>query len=323
MILIQISEITVNPRRRAALSEDIQRMADSIAEVGLLSPITVDARHSLIAGLHRLEAAKLLGWAEIECNVAELEGLQAELAEIDENFVRKGIAPIEQDDLLLRRKEIYEALHPDSKATFEGGSFRGNQHQREVGDTVTGTTKSFTQDTAEKLGISPRTVERHVQIARDLSPDAKKIIKSSDTPITQRNVLKLSRLEPEQQIEAAEQLVSGEIKSVDEYSTAQGKSTSALPFRMTQRTFSSFEEGVADLKNTEKDCSCTPGDFLAEVTAFVLKFHKEIEWFNNPYYEAVFPDLNAEQLDYLRQQMEEVSTAAKKLYKSVERKAKK
>lgn len=89
MILIQISEITIGPGRRAALPEDIQKMADSIAEVGLLSPITVDARHTLIAGLHRLEAAKLLGWVEIECNVADLDGLQAELAEIDENFIRK------------------------------------------------------------------------------------------------------------------------------------------------------------------------------------------------------------------------------------------
>lgn len=130
-------------------------------------------------------------------------------------------------------------------------------------------------------------------------------------------------MKPEHQEEAAEQLVSGKIKSVDEYEPAQGNNKSALPFQMTQRTFSSFEEGVADLKNTEKDCSCTPGDFLAEVTGFVLKFHKEIEWFNNPYYEAVFPDLNAEQLNYLRQQMEDVSTTAKKLNKSVERKAKK
>ena len=32
-----------------------------------MNPITVDAGHSLIAGLHRMEAAKLLGWTEVEC----------------------------------------------------------------------------------------------------------------------------------------------------------------------------------------------------------------------------------------------------------------
>ena len=115
MILIQISEITIGPGRRAALPEDIQRMADSIAEVGLLSPITVDARHTLIAGLHRLEAAKLLGWVEIECNVADLDGLQAELAEIDENIIRRNLHYSDEGKQLARRKEIYEILHPETR----------------------------------------------------------------------------------------------------------------------------------------------------------------------------------------------------------------
>lgn len=325
-MLIEISVITIGHGRRAALPDHVKKMADSMAEVGLLSPITVDKRHTLIAGLHRLEAAKLLGWTEIECNVSDLDGLQAELAEIDENFVRKDVAPIEQGDLLLRRKEIYETLHPDSRATFEGGGFRGNQHQREVGDTVTGTTKSFTRDTAEKLGISPRTVERHVQIARDLSPDAKKIIKSADTPITQRNVLKLSRLEPEQQVEAATLLVDGKIRKVDEYTATQSEADQAdkaeaepdvPPFQIGGQQFSTFAEGVADLKNTEKDFRCTPDDFLAEVTAFARKFHQEIEWYSTPYYEEVYPTLSPEQLAYLRRQTDSISAAAEQLYINV------
>ena len=40
MIQIQISEITIGPGRRAALPEDVQKMAKSMAEVGLLSPIS-------------------------------------------------------------------------------------------------------------------------------------------------------------------------------------------------------------------------------------------------------------------------------------------
>ena len=59
---ININEIKVNSNRRKASKDDIQRIADSIAEVGMMNPITVDADHNLIAGLHRLEAAKLLGW---------------------------------------------------------------------------------------------------------------------------------------------------------------------------------------------------------------------------------------------------------------------
>ena len=41
--------------------------------------------------------------------------MQAELAEIDENFVRKNLSIIDFGNLLLRRKEIYEILHPETK----------------------------------------------------------------------------------------------------------------------------------------------------------------------------------------------------------------
>ena len=112
-MLIQISEININAGRREADQESVQELADSISKVGLLNPITVDQEHTLIAGLHRLEAAKSLGWTEIECTVSSLEGLLAELAEVDENVVRRGLSAVEYSDLLLRRKEIYETLYPE------------------------------------------------------------------------------------------------------------------------------------------------------------------------------------------------------------------
>ena len=148
---MKISEIKINPGRRDTQQRNVEELARSIAAVGLMNPITVTQDNTLIAGLHRLEAVKLLGWTEIECVISGLEGLRAELAEIDENFVRSDLTPLEFGELLLRRKEIYETLHPDSVQTNQGGPFRGSQHQ-EVSDKVTQTTKSFAQDTAEKLG---------------------------------------------------------------------------------------------------------------------------------------------------------------------------
>ncbi len=59
---IEISEINVNPGRREGDLTKINELARSISEVGLLNPITIDPDHTLIAGLHRLEAAKRLGW---------------------------------------------------------------------------------------------------------------------------------------------------------------------------------------------------------------------------------------------------------------------
>lgn len=91
----------------------------------------------------------------------------------------------------------------------------------------------------------------------------------------------------------------------------------SVPYDLGDKRYASFAESIADLKNNDKDCSCTPDQFLAEFTGFVHKFHKEINWFHLDYYEVVFPALTPVQMDYLRQQMEEIHTAVDTLYKHV------
>ena len=207
-MLININEIKVNPGRREAAPEDVQRLSESVAEVGMMNPITVTADHTLIAGLHRLEAAKRLGWTEIECSVSDMDALHTELAEIDENVIRTGLSDLELSELLARRKKIYETLHPTTIARNLPGHVSNYESS---GDKLTGEAKTFSQDTAEKMGVSPRTVERHVQIAENLTPETKEILRGTDKKVTKQNLTKLSRLEPEQQTEAAKQLTEGTI----------------------------------------------------------------------------------------------------------------
>ena len=324
-MLIPINEITISPGRREVQSGDVKELADSIAEVGLINPIMVDQSHTLIAGLHRLEAMKMLGRTEIECTVSDLAGLQAELAEIDENFIRKDLSDAEFRELLLRRKEIYESLHPETKATYDGGEFRGNQHQKVVGENFSATTKSFVQDTADKLGVSPRTVELQIQTAKNLTPEAKEILRDSDTKITKQSALKLSRLAPEQQREAARQLAAGDIHSVDEYSPTGPEAVipppeaPAVPYTSSGRHYATFEESIADLK----DCSYTPDALLAELDSFIQKFQKEFEWYSDPFCTVVFPDISQVQFDYLQKRFGTISTAIHNLLQQMKRSMKK
>ena len=305
-MLVNIDAIQVNPGRRPASADQIETLAQSMADIGLLNPITVDRENVLIAGLHRLEAAKLLNWKEIECNVCTLEGLRAELAEIDENIVRCDLGTVEKGNQLLRRKEIHESLHPGSK---HGGDRKSEKIK--CAKCVLDPEPSFVKDTAEKMGVSPSTVRRQIQAARDMTPEAKHILQESGTDISQKGALKLSRLEPEQQKEAASMLAAGVIQRVDEYIAR------STPFQIEERQFSSFSEAVADLKNPDKDCSCTPDSFLAEITTFVHKYQRSIEWYSTPYYEVVFPDLSAVQMTYLRKQMKMICSAADTLIKKV------
>ena len=194
---IKISEIKINPGRRDTQQRNVEELARSIAAVGLMNPITVTQDNTLIAGLHRLEAVKLLGWTEIECTISDADGLQAELAEIDENFVRAGLSHRELGDLLLRRKELYEAIHPETRQGQRNGQTAKNDNLTVL------QAKPFSEDTADKLGISKRTVERLVQTAANLTPEAKKTIRDAGDKITKGDALKISRLPPDQQAEAA------------------------------------------------------------------------------------------------------------------------
>ena len=330
---ILISDISVNPGRREARLDHIKELAQSIANVGLINPITVDKAHSLIAGLHRLEAAKLLGWTEIECTVSSLEGLQAELAEIDENFVRNDLSPVEYGDLLLRRKEIYEALHPETK---NGGDKKSQEirTRKARSDSF----DPFVADTAKKLGISRRTVEERIQTAKNLTPEVKEIIKGMDAPIPKKTALKISRLNPEQQKEVAGLLASKEIKSIKDYHPGQQEVpteqdeadvvlqatpsmepvTHTSPAGEVIRGTPLFREIVSKGKNADKDFSCTPDSFLSEIAAFVQNFKKELNWYNMPYYEAVYPVLTSDQMQDFRRQMDAICTAVQNLIHHVE-----
>ena len=178
---IPVNEIRVKPGRRDTAPEVVKLLAGSMTESGLMNPITVDAGHSLIAGLHRLEGAKLLGWTEVECTVCELDGLHAELAEIDENLIRTNCSDLELAELLARRKKMYETLHPTTIARNLPGHA---SNYNSSGDKLTGEEKPFSRDTAEKMGVSPRTVERHIQIAENLSPETKEILRGAETKPT-------------------------------------------------------------------------------------------------------------------------------------------
>lgn len=308
-MLVSISEIKISPGRRNVEPDGVKDLAKSISEVGLLNPITITTDKTLIAGCHRLEAAKLLGWTEIECTVCNVSGLQAELAEIDENFVRVNLSPIEFGDLLLRRKEIYEELHPETKATNEGGPFRGNQHENEVMAESAMTSKSFVNDTAEKLGIAPRTVRDRIQTAKNLTPEAKEIIRQSDTDITKTDALKLSRLAPDQQEQAATQLASGEIHSMNEYQK---------PYSIGGKHFSSIEESIADLKNPNKDASYTPGTLLADMDGLIDRFHRDFSWYDMEQCTVVFPNINREQFDYITKRFATIPSAIEEMLQKIE-----
>lgn len=205
-----ITSIESGPRKRTENIERIQALADSIESIGLLHPITITENGHLVAGYHRLEACKALGWTKIDVNVVNLEDLDVELAEIDENLIRYDLTELEKSQHLKRRKEIYEARHPETK---HGGDRRSEKAKssRQDGESKK---KRFTQDTKEKTALSERTVQRAISRAEKIAPDVQETI--ADHPIADSGVDldALAKLEPEKQLKVVEEVMNGKAKDI-------------------------------------------------------------------------------------------------------------
>ena len=203
-MLIGVYEIKVGSRLKRPVMERVKTLASGMETLGLLCPIAVDEGYRLITGLSRSEAAKLLKRAEIEreVEVKDASVLQAELAEIDAIAFRKKISDLEFCDLLLRRKEIYETLHPETR---NGGDRKSAAWTRKINTLDTGQrrVKSFAQETADKLAVSPATVERRIRIAKKLTPEAKRILRGISGKIPYRTMRMIADMSPGEQRQAA------------------------------------------------------------------------------------------------------------------------
>lgn len=85
--------------RTATHSYNVNDLASSILEKGLLQPIVVrikDGNYEIVAGNRRVQACKNLGWKKITCHIVELSDKEAFEVSLVENIQRKSLDPVEE-----------------------------------------------------------------------------------------------------------------------------------------------------------------------------------------------------------------------------------
>jgi len=203
---ISISRIKVKRGRRSVNKEIVAQIAESISTLGLLHPISVNKKYQLIAGHHRLEAYKELGKKTIPSITAE-KGMKADLAEIDENLIRQELSVLERAECLIKRKDIYEIMHP---VPTKGGPGRGHKEKRRTGFVP------FTADSASKTGSSRRYIEQAVQIANNIPSALKKMILNTDLANNKVELLNLARLDTKLQNKVVKIRLKNDGMTIDE-----------------------------------------------------------------------------------------------------------
>lgn len=205
-LAIRIGDIVIGNRKRELNKDKVEELADSFKLIGQLEPITVtqkNGQYILLAGLHRLEAAKLLGWESIEAKVFTGNELECELVEIDENLMNNNLTVLEQAEHLKRRNEILEALGVRAK--------RGDNQYTLGTETISGPEKGetvspflTTEDIGKEVGLTGRSIRQRIQIARDILPEVKEKIRNTPIADSTTQLLELARLDKDMQLKVAD-----------------------------------------------------------------------------------------------------------------------
>jgi ParB family chromosome partitioning protein len=112
LFLLPIDSIRPNPDqpRRAFRREELQELTISIAQVGLIQPLTVRPAgegYELISGERRLRACQLLGLREVPCIVEQADAEKSALMALVENVQRSDLSFWEEAEGYRRLLTVY------------------------------------------------------------------------------------------------------------------------------------------------------------------------------------------------------------------------
>lgn len=162
-MILKISDVKVGQRVRDEYG-DMEALAESIKEHGLLHPIVVDSDYNLIAGCRRLLACERIGLTEIEAKVLEdISEKELRVLELEENIRRKDLTELEKSKNLVELAEIKEQELKEKEYFAESAKKSRGQPQKVNG----------LKQVAEEIGVPIKTLhdaKQHVKAVEEFPP---------------------------------------------------------------------------------------------------------------------------------------------------------
>ena len=232
---ILIADIDATDRLRPIDIDQVELIAASIEQKGLIQPIVVrpafpmlaakSKSFVLIVGAHRLAAMKLLGWTELVVGetviVRETDELSAKIDEIDENLARHELNALDRAIFIAKRKQFYNERN---EALGHGGNRKDKKFKERLKSQSLQLDfpERFTANAAKKIGLSERTIQLACRIAEKLDQEAIDAIRGTMVEDNQLELLALAALEPHQQRVATGFIKAGTARNVLQAKWAAG-----------------------------------------------------------------------------------------------------
>lgn len=196
-----VDAIEVSDRMRDRCDEDaVTRLMDSIRKIGLQTPISVrwvGDDLMLVAGRHRLEAVRRLGWDSVDCIRMDGTDDEARMWEIAENLHRADLTMLERDEHISEWVRLAGKNHVDDKPGQVGPVLNVGGRGKEGGISAA----------ARELGIAGTTAKRATKVAA-ITPEAKAAARETGIDKNQSDLLKVAKAPPDQQAEKVRELAA-------------------------------------------------------------------------------------------------------------------
>jgi ParB/RepB/Spo0J family partition protein len=119
---VRVADVAIPDRWRSINENALASLIDSMSMIGLKMPITVRATstgYRLVAGRHRLEVAKRLGWKWIVAIVTHAGKIDRQLWHEVENLDRVDLTALERAEAVVRRAKL--AVKKAARGANSGG----------------------------------------------------------------------------------------------------------------------------------------------------------------------------------------------------------
>lgn len=194
---IPISQIFIGERARPIDDDHALAIAASMADRGLINPITVrptpaanggKTPYTLVTGGHRVRAAEFNKWDEIDAMVVSTDAVEAQLIEISENLFRNELSALDRGIFVVKFREIYEEKF--------GKIRRGGDRKSKVNDwpLILAPGRELADRVQERLGIGKTTYKSATKIGLSISPALRAAVRGTDAENDQKLLLKLAKM---------------------------------------------------------------------------------------------------------------------------------
>lgn len=196
----------------------VVQLAESIRLIGLRHAITISEDNVLIAGRHRLAAVKRLGKKTIKAEILPVSGILAELVSIDENLLHASLTFLEESEHLSRREEILDEL--GMRAPPHAPKKRDTQKRAQSSAPLNPDEEpkvKTTKDIASEAGMSERSAQVRLQVAKSIDKTARNKLRDTDTADNASELIRLAKVNnADDQNTVVDMVVKGECKTIKE-----------------------------------------------------------------------------------------------------------